>query len=204
MKEVGMNKHSSTYKRLVSRLASVTPAVAVAGSVLLGAPSQSYAWDPGKEEARRYKEKKKRAKPAAPAAPAKKKHSHKASKPRVTQGRLRAGEEARERARRANANRRSKSKWFSLGCGTKGGGAVPWGNVAAPTRIRVKSLTVTGAPMQWTAGGTTNAAWAPPLTWATFSRGASIGASDSSKTYYSWATQPGSTAYVCVQARGFE
>lgn len=41
-------------------------------------------------------------------------------------------------------------EWFSLGCGTRGSSAVPWGNIAAVPKVRAESLSVPlGTPVQW-------------------------------------------------------
>lgn len=41
-----------------------------------------------------------------------------------------------------------RGRWYSLGCGTSGGGAVHWGNVAGVPKVRVLSQNVvTGAPI---------------------------------------------------------
>lgn len=41
-------------------------------------------------------------------------------------------------------------KWFSLGCGTRGGSGVPWGNVGGVPKVRAESLTVPlGVPVRW-------------------------------------------------------
>lgn len=43
-----------------------------------------------------------------------------------------------------------RERWYSLGCGTRGGSAVPWGNIAAVPKVRAESLTVPlGVPVQW-------------------------------------------------------
>lgn len=40
--------------------------------------------------------------------------------------------------------------WYSLGCGTRGGFAVPWGNVGAVPKVRAESLMVPlGVPVRW-------------------------------------------------------
>jgi hypothetical protein len=49
-----------------------------------------------------------------------------------------------------NGPREYVEKWFSLGCGTRGGSAVPWGNVGAVPKVRAESLTVPlGVPVKW-------------------------------------------------------
>lgn len=35
-----------------------------------------------------------------------------------------------------------RERWFSLGCGTRGSAAVPWGNVGAVPKVRAESLNV--------------------------------------------------------------
>jgi len=41
-------------------------------------------------------------------------------------------------------------KWFSLGCGTRGSAAVPWGSIAAVPKVRAESLAVPlGTPVRW-------------------------------------------------------
>lgn len=43
-----------------------------------------------------------------------------------------------------------RERWFSLGCGTRGGFGVPWGNVGAVPKVRAESLMVPlGVPIQW-------------------------------------------------------
>jgi hypothetical protein len=192
-----------------SRLATLSTAAALTSALLLIAPPGSYAMIPAdggagsSETAKQKKAAEKNHK-----SEKRKSDKHKSGEHPDTRALAkkpdREGKLANVKAPAKAPTKESKSKWYSLGCGTKGGGAVPWGNVAAPTKIRVKSMTVTGAAVQWSAGGSNNAAaWAPPLKWATFTRGSVIGTSPGSKASYSWATQPGATAQVCAQGRGF-
>jgi hypothetical protein len=40
--------------------------------------------------------------------------------------------------------------WFGLGCGSSGGGTVPWGNVLAMPKLRAKSYAIfMGAAVPW-------------------------------------------------------
>jgi hypothetical protein len=43
-----------------------------------------------------------------------------------------------------------KGRWYSLGCGSGGNGAVPWGNVLGQPKFRARSTTVPlGATVVW-------------------------------------------------------
>ena len=42
-----------------------------------------------------------------------------------------------------------RGAWFGVGCGSSGGGTVPWGNVLALPKLRAASYTLTGGFVPW-------------------------------------------------------
>lgn len=200
MDRIGVNR-----RRRVSHLKTVSIA-ALLPAVLLLSSAESYAFDPGKQEARQYRNRKKSA------TKTESKSKDKKIQQPIIRGRLRANEEAREKALKAHANvrgatpSRDDGKWYSLGCGTSGDGTVPWGNVAAIPRIRLWSNNAPlGAAVEFTVDGDNSGdkAFAFPFRWKTYTFHAAVLGRPGAKVYYSWGTMPGSTAYVCAQGKGF-